>query len=263
MRSLPCLAAALLGACGGGGGGGGGGGDDENPGDAKRLDAAVDITELAGDFTCSGVAWPATSPDPLSIIGRVTDPVAMTNVGGAMVELHKTSDDALLVMGAAATNGIFAFNVATAGTAPAIYRKATLAGYLDGYTYDPYAPFDTSHSSRGIYTPTAASRDTFYAAAGIANDPARSTVLVEILDCIDLPVYGATVEAPGATRVIYLDDGGAPSGSATSTGSPGIAVVLGVPAGAIDITVHAGSVVFRARPVTARANAFVYSPRLP
>ncbi len=262
MRSLPYLAAALLGACGGGGGGGGGG-DDQGPADAKHLDAAVDITELSGDFTCSGVAWPTTAPDPLSVIGRVTDPVAMSNVGGALVELHRTSDDALLVMGAAATNGIFAFNVATAGTAPALYRKATLAGHLDGYTYDPYAPFDTSHSSRGIYTPTPASRDTYYAAAGIPNDPARSTVLVEIIDCIDLPVYGATVEAPGATRIIYLDDGGAPSGSATSTGSPGIAVVLGVPAGVIDITVHAGSVVYRVLPVTSRANAFVYSPRLP
>jgi len=259
MRSLPCL--ALLVACGGGGGGGGGG-DDQMPSDARRLDAAIDITELAGDFTCSGIAWPATAPDPLSIQGRVTDPVAMTNGGGATVEIHKTSDDSLLVMGAAATNGIFAFNLATAGVAPTIYRKATLAGHVDGYTYDPYAPFDGTHAGRGIFAPTTASRDTYYAAAGIANDPAKGTVLVEIFDCLDLQVYGATIEAPGAAKVIYLDDSGAPSASAMSTGSPGIAVVLGVPAGAIDITVHAGSVVYRAWPVTSRANAFVYSPRL-
>ncbi|MBL0217968.1 MAG: hypothetical protein IPQ07_29325 [Myxococcales bacterium] len=265
MRSLPCLGATLtfaIGACGGGGGGGGGG-DDVAPGDAKRLDAAVDITELSGDFTCMGTAWPTTAPDPLSVIGRVTDPVTMANGGGATVELHKASDDALIVMGAAATNGIFAFNLATAGVAPTIYRKATLAGSVDGYTYDPYAPFDGSHAGRGIYAPTPASRDSYYTAAGLANDPAKGTVLVEIFDCLDLQVYGATIEAPGAAKIIYVDDSGAPSGTATSTGSPGIAVVLGAPPGPIAITVHAGSVVFRAWPVTSRANAFVYSPRLP
>ncbi len=233
------------------------------PRDAKRLDAAVDVTERSGDFTCSGVAWPATAPDPLSVIGRVTDPVAMTDLGGAFVELRKSSDDALVVMGAAATNGIFAFNVVTTGTAPAFYRKATLADHVDGYTYDPYAPFDTAHSSRGIYAPTPMGRDRYYAAAGIANDPAKATVLVEVVDCLELPVAGATVEAPGAIRIVYLDDGGAPNGSATSTSSSGIAIVLGARAGALDVTVHAGSVVFRPVPVTARANAFVYSSRLP
>ena len=131
-------------------------------------------------------------PIPLSVIARVTDPVNGANVGGAAVEIHKPSDDALLVMGTAATNGIFALNVATAGVAPAIYRKATLAGRLDGYTYDPYPPFDTNHPNRDIYAPTAANRDTYYAAAGIASDPAKSTVLVEIFDCLDLQVYGAT-----------------------------------------------------------------------
>ncbi len=260
MRWLTAL--ALLAACGGGGGGGGGG-DDQPPGDAKHLDAAIDITELSGDFACNGVAWPTTAPDPLSLVGRVTDPVGMTNVGGAAVEIRKRSDDSVIVMGDAATNGIFAFNVATAGTAPALYRKATLAGRIDGYTYDPYPPYDTNHSTRGIYAPTAANRDSYYTAAGIASDPARSTVFVEIFDCLDLQVYGATIEAPGAAKIIYLDDNGAPTASQLSTGSPGVAVALNVPAGAVDITVHAGSVVYRAVPVTSRANTFIYAPRLP
>jgi hypothetical protein len=262
MRWLTAL--ALLVGCGGGGGSGDDvPGDDQPPGDAKHLDAAIDITELSGDFTCAGVAWPATAPDPLSLIARVKDPVGPVNVGGAAVEIHKRSDDSVLVMGTAAGNGIFALNVITAGTAPAIYRKATLAGRLDGYTYDPYPPFDTNHPQRDIYTPTAANRDTYYAAAGITSDPAKSTVLVEIYDCLDLQVYGATIEAPGAAKIIYLDDSGAPSASQFSTGSPGIAVALNVPAGAVDITVHAGSVVYRAVPVTSRANSFIYAPRLP
>ena len=192
---------ALVAACGGGGGASDDtSGDDQPPGDAKHLDAAIDITEYSGDFACNNVAWPATAPDPLSVIARVKDPVNGANVGGAAVEIHKPSDDALLVMGTAATNGIFALNVATAGVAPAIYRKATLAGRLDGYTYDPYPPFDTNHPNRDIYAPTAANRDTYYAAAGIASDPAKSTVLVEIFDCLDLQVYGATIEAPVPRR---------------------------------------------------------------
>lgn len=263
MRIASSLVLGALVGCGGGGGGGGGGGDDQGPGDGKKLDAAVDITELSGDFSCQGTAWPTTAPDPLSIIGRVTDPVAMANAGGAAVEVRKDTDDSLVVMGTAATNGIFAFNVATGGTAPPIYRKATLAGHVDGYTYDPYPPFDGSHSDHGIYVPTPANRDTFYAAAGLTNDAATGTVLVEIVDCLALPVYGATVEAPGAAKILYLDDGGAPSASAGATGSPGIAVLLGVTAGPLDVTVHAGSVVYRARAITSRANAFVYSPRWP
>ena len=227
------------------------------------MDASIDITELAGEFSCAGMAWPANAPDPLSFQGRVTDPIGMANVGGAAVEIHKISDDSLVVMGAAATNGIFAFNIPTAGAAPAVYRKATLAGRLDGYTYDPFPPFDGNHAARGIYAPTAANRDMYYAAAGMTADLAKGTVLVEVFDCIDLQVYGATVEAPTAGRVIYLDDGGAPSTTPTATGSPGIAVLLNVPVGALDATVHAGSVVYRARPVTVRANAFLYSPRLP
>jgi hypothetical protein len=258
IRALLVLVAAC-----GGGGGGGGGGDDGLPGDAKRLDAAVDVTELGGDFSCAGVAWPTTAPDPLSVTGRVTDPVAMTNAGGAAVEIHKASDDSVLAMGAAASNGIFAFNLATAGAAPTIYRKATLAGHVDGYTYDPFADYDGSQSGRGIYAPTPASRDTYYAAAGIANDPTKGTVLVEILDCTRLPVYGATVMAPGIAKAIYLDDGGAPSATATATGSPGVVVLLGVPPGPIDVTIHAGSVVFRTWPIKSTANAFGYSPRLP
>ena len=262
MRWLTAL--ALVAACGGGGGSGDDvPGDDQPPGDAKHLDAAIDITELSGDFACNNVAWPATAPDPLSLIARVKDPVSAATVGGATVEIHKRSDDSVLVMGTATTGGLYALNVATGAVAPAIYRKATLAGQLDGYTYDPFPPYDTNHSNRDIYAPTAANRNTYYAAAGITADPAKGTVLVEIFDCLDLQVYGATIDAPGAAKVIYLDDNGAPSAAQFSTGSPGVALALNVPVGAVDITVHAGSVVYRAVPVTSRANSFIYAPRLP
>ncbi len=266
MRTLPWLV-ILAWACAACGGGGGGGddvvGDDQPPGDAKGMDASVDITELIGDFNCVNTPWPTTASDPLSFQGRVTDPIGMANVGGATVEVRKTSDDTLVVMGAAATNGIFAFNVPTGGVAPSVYRKATAAGRLDGYTFDAYPPPDANHAGRGIYAPTAASRDMYYAAAGIAADPAKATVVLDVFDCIDLPIYGATVEAPAAGRVIYLDDGGLPSGTATATGSPATAILLNVPAGMLDATVHAGSVVYRARPIPIRANAFIYSPRSP
>jgi len=262
MRWLSGL--ALLAACGGGGSSGDdGGGDDQPPGDAKHLDAAVDVTELSGDFACNSVAWPTTSPDPLSLIARVKDPGSATNIGNAAVEIRKRADDALIVMGTATAGGLYALNVPTGGTALGIYRKATLAGRIDGYTYDPFPPYDTNHSNRDIFTPTAASRDVYYTAAGITADPAKSTILVEIFDCADLQVYGATIDAPGAAKVIYLGDDSVPSATQLATGSPGIAIALNVPPGAVDITVHAGSVVYRAVPVTSRANSFLYTPRLP
>lgn len=252
----------LLVACGGGSGSSSG--DDQSPTDAKHLDAAIDITELSGDFSCSATPWPTTAPDPLSLVARVKDPLDATNVGNANVEIRRRADDSLVVMGTSTSpQGIYAFNVATAGTPPVIYRKATISGRLDGYTYDPYPPFDTNHPQRHVYAPTPASRDALYAAAGVTPDPAKSTVMVEVFDCLDLQVYGATIDAPGAEKVVYLDDNGTPNSAQPSTGSPGIALVLNAPTGEATITVHAGSVVYRAVPVTNRANSFVYSPRLP
>lgn len=267
MRSSGPIAAVLgatvlaLVACGGGGGGGGG--DDVPPNDGKLPDSSHDGTELAGDFSCAGTAWPTTAPDPLSFTGRVTDPVTTNPAGPAAVELRRVADDGVLAMGTSTASGIFAFNVVTAGAAPKLYRKATLAGHVDGYTYDPFAVFDGNQSGRGIYAPVPASRDAYYQAAGLVADAAKGTVLVEILDCAGLAVAGATVDTGAAAGRVYLDDGGAPAAALAATSSVGTVVLLGVPAGALDVAVHAGSRTYRAWPISSRAGAFVYSPRLP
>lgn len=93
-------------------------------------------------------------------------------------------------------------------------------------------------------------------------DPKPATPAEVITDLA--PVEPSTaIDAPGAAKVVYLDDNGMPSATQLSTGSPGIALALNVPVGESSIAVQAGSVIYRAVPVTSRANTFVYSPRLP
>ncbi len=261
MRLPVCLLACAAVACGG---------DDAPPG--MTVDAppgtsdgpTADVPEVAGDFSCATTAWPTTAPDPLAVVGRVTDPVAMANVGNATVELRRKTDDMLLVSGGASGTGVFAFNLATGGTATAIVRKATLAGRLDAYTYDPFAVHDATTATRNILSVTATELDGWYQAAAVTRDAARGTLLVEVLDCAGIPVLGTTVTTTGAARALYFDDFMAPDAAATATSASGMVVLLNVPASmSADVTITAGSRTYRAWPVGSIAGAFTSSTRYP
>lgn len=231
--------------------------------DAPYVDAAIDVPPLFGDFTCAGMARPTTAPDPLAMTGRVRDPVTSANVGGGTVSIHRISDDGSIVSGLASGTGVYALNVTTGGTALGTYRKAVVASRLDAYAFDPFPVHSSDYASLPIYSITQAEADGYYQAAGVAADPARGTILVEVVDCVGAPVVGVTVSAAGAIRTLYLDGAGLPAPSATATDGLGQVLVLGAPAGNVDVTVNAGDVEYRAWPVKSVANSLTFSPRYP
>jgi len=225
---------------------------------------------ISGDFSCSGVPWPATAPDPLLITGGAKNG-AGTMLPGAAVEIHST-DGALL--GQATTSsgplmsekGMYAVNVATGGTAPSIYRKVSAAGFVDRYAFDAFPVFEKYPLVTALETQV--SSDALYQAAGITPDSTKGSLYVELYDCnvppnAASPGPGITIEGPPDAHVVYLDDAGQPHPSYEQTGAYAGAMIFGVTPGTVDITIHAGAVTYRPWPVQVFAGAWTTSIRHP
>jgi hypothetical protein len=222
------------------------------------------------DFSCVGTAWPTTAPEPVVFSGTTDDPL-MGVVPGVQVEVRATADDALLGMGTSRTTqggptqpvGLYAISVASGGTAPTVYRKGTVADHVEGYAYDPTPTFEAARIQVPAISP--ANFGSIYQAAGLTADPSLGTVEIYVRDCAGNNVVNATVEVPGAARVMYEDANTLTlvSPLTTYTGVHGTAFAVAVPPGPIDITVRAGELTYRAWPIKVVAGAFTASTRLP
>lgn len=273
MRRIAIAWAALAAACGGGGSSHPAA---DAPADTAPADAAVPSCVARGgepvacDFSCAGNAWPATAPDPLAFTGSVQDPLAGA-VGGAQVTVRAVAGDTVLGQamsassdGAAGLTGSYELSVATGGTAPVVYRTATLAGNVDGYELDPAPAFDAAHAAAQVPSLPGSALAQLYQMVHQTVDPARGTVIVYVRDCQGAPVANATVDAPGAAGVYYENASQIITpATTTATGIHGWAYVLGVPAGSADLAVHAGATTYRPWPVTVVAGAITSSPRVP
>jgi hypothetical protein len=233
--------------------------------DAPTVDAAPP------EFGCSGVAWPTTAPDPLALNGRVLSPASASPIGDVTVAMQRISDDSPVGSTISTNGGAFAgtysIAAATGGVALATYRKATSAGQVDAYAYDPFAVYNLTSGNLTVYSPTPAELDGYYTAGGVTNDPAKGTLQINVVDCSGVPLHDATVTVTGAARVLYLDDQGAVDMARTTTSKVGVAIVLGVTPGVVDVAIQDGTstpgVAFRAWPVTSFANSYTSSLRYP
>jgi hypothetical protein len=219
--------------------------------------------DVVCDFSCQATPRPTTAPDPLIVQGVVYPSGGGAFLAGAQVEAHSMVGDALLGSATSITGGTFEISVATGGVAPVLYRKATLAGYLDAYGVDAAPVSDQVLGMRGIGMSTPAELAAVYQRVGLTADPAAGTVVVPIVDCGGNPVRNAVVEAPTAVAVAYMGSDGLPDLQLTATGNVPNAVVFGAPAGELDITVRAGDVTYRPWPAKVVANAITGAMRLP
>jgi hypothetical protein len=118
---------------------------------------------------------------------------------------------------------------------------------------------------------TIADADAVHDEAGTVADPTRGAVAVELWDCgspdglgpAPMNVAGATVDAPPGATVIYAGATGLADADLTETSSRGLALLLNVEPGEVDVTVHAASVTYRARPVKVVAGALTWTLRHP
>jgi hypothetical protein len=245
--------------------------------DASNVDVAIPaptcINGSSGalppcDFSCVGTAWPTTAPDPVVFSGTTDDPL-MGVVPGVQVEVRATADDTLLGMGMSRTSvsgptqpvGYYAISVASGGTAPTVYRKGTVADHVDGYVYDPTPTFDATRVGLPAISPV--NFGSIYQVAGLTADPSLGTVQIYVRDCARNNVIDATVEVPGAVRVMYENTNTLVSPLTSRTGVHGTAFAVAVPAGPIDITVRAGDITYRPWPIKVVAGAYTATLRMP
>jgi hypothetical protein len=228
------------------------------------LPDALTVPPIPGDYSCITTPWPMTAPDPLKVAGVVI------GHNGVVVEVHAAASDALLAQATTAGNqtqtytGVYSVEIPTGGDAPIIYRKYTPIDQ-DIYVYDATAAFDPA-LVLGFYDQSSSTLASYASTFGVTIDPAKGSVVLFISDCKtsyvgdgDGSVAGATVDAPPGSRVIY----DASNPSATATTSFGSLLILNVPAGTLDLKIHAGPVTYRSWPVTVRANTWTYTERKP
>jgi len=213
------------------------------------LTACVDSAAPTNDFTCLG-HQPATAVAPASARGLVLDEIGGAAIANAGVEIHAMSDDALL--GNAETGSTGSYAIALAAVPP-IYRRVTADGFVDSFAYDP-APLTGSEVQAML---TRAETEQLYATVGLVPDPARGTLLVTVVDCNGETVRGATVTAPSAQRIVYLGDDTHFDPAATATSDDSTALVLGVPAGPVELEVKVGDLTYPAWPIASHAGALV------
>jgi hypothetical protein len=213
------------------------------------------------DWSCVGVAWPTTAPDPIALTGS-TQMSLFGAIGGATVTAYAVAGGTVLGTTTSSTvstnKGHYTISVATGGTAPLTYRKVTLSGYLDGYGYDSTPAFDSAHADQILRLWDSGSINSVYQSFGEPYDANLGTLRIQAHDC----AYNAVdnvVATTSSTALIGYDPND-PTATATKFGT---IWVLRAPVGDIDVDLQVGSISYRAWQLRAYADAVTGIDRYP
>ncbi len=244
-----CSLLALAAACGDDDGGGGGG-DGDLADAAANVDAAGqpdgggggEADAMPPNLDCAGNALPAEAPPTVTLSGGVFSidiPPSQDPVEGAIVELHRASNDRLLddnAPGGTPVDGTYSLTGRTRGTPLEAYLRAEAEGLVTTRLYPPIPVFtDVPMVPLPMFTPIVVSF------LSPDQEPENGIVVVIVLDCAGQPIAGATVTStPESGDVIYADDTGVPDQDATSTGAQGLAFLINVPAGPVTVDATSG-----------------------
>lgn len=239
---------------------------------ANVPDAAIDAPPLPpGNFECVDTPWTEHAKDPLAVSGVLGNWNSQL-LGGATVEIYDGDTNALITQTTTQTGvlnaGKWVASIPTGGNARKIYRRLSAATNLDTYAYDAFPQFHEWGWGTSVVDPIRV--DSWYQLAGMAPDPGKGIMYVEVWDC-GLPaspqitgIVGATIEAPEGSRVMYWNAAGDPDPTLTATVAPYFgALIVGVTPGPTDVRVQAGPLTYRSWPVGVHANAMTLSPRHP
>jgi hypothetical protein len=192
-------------------------------GDAPSRDAPP-----AADLACLGQAPPSTAPDPLALDGKVfgVDHYALSPFAGAVVTLHRRSDDAVLVTSLpSGTDGTYELAAATGGDALDAYFTITATGMLP-VRVDPGDPLTTGYYALAV---VAASDEVarWYADAGAAYSSDARTLISVAVDCDEAAIDGATIAIAPSAQVTYYDSAASRWNPAATSSTNGFALVTG------------------------------------
>lgn len=85
--------------------------------------------------------------------------------------------------------------------------------------------------------------------------PGTGAIFINVNDCNDVPVIGATLTTNPPSRVFYFNNK-IPSNMPTSTTPGGVTMIADLPPGLVTATVTAGDVVYRSQTYRVEADAF-------
>jgi hypothetical protein len=262
MRALASISISItfaVAACGGSSNNGTDAGPPDGAG--AGIDAPVDAPP-GGPFDCAGQPLPTTAPASITVTGS-TQSITLGGraaVSGTMVTAYKNGSGTALGSATSDTQGAYSLNLSTGGTPIDGYLlghrgTAGSINYIDTYLYPP-APLATSTDKGSILLLSSGNSGTFstlQSFAGVTQNAGSGFIAVIVADCNNNPLAGATVTTTPMGTVKY-NSGGIPSGSATMTGSDGLAYVFNTVAGTVNVQATSGAHTLRAHDVNARAD---------
>jgi hypothetical protein len=214
-----------------------------------------------GPYRCLGQPLPTTAAATITVSGTITHSVLTPAPdSGSKIRAFKTGTATALDSTTTPANGAYTITLTTGGIPLDGYIQVTQSGYLDTYGYPP-APLATS-AQQSVLLLTSSEFNTLSGLAGATHTAGKSSIAVIVQNCDGTPVAGATVSStPGGT--VRYNSGGGPSSSATSTAGDGIAYILNVTAGDVQVSASAAGNTLRAHTVNARADALIITAVTP
>src|SRR5262245_44760042 len=185
----------------------------------------------AAGFECVGAALPTTAPALIpvdgQILGNALNPGPISN---AIVTAFRVGMAESLAVDTSNTPGFYAVSISTGGTPVNGYLRATHSGQVDTYAY-PSRPL-AGPLTTNVLMPTQNELDFLAVAVGVTQSASNGFIGVVVKNCNGDEVEGATVSiTPAGTSTVRYNAAGAPSQTAVSTSTDGVAYVFNVPAG--------------------------------
>ena len=204
-------------------------------------------------FECLGQALPTTAPALIAVSGQVRQNAILPNaLRGAYVFAFRTGDTTTLAADTSDTPGAYSLSITTGATPVNGYIRATDSAHITTYAY-PAVPL-AANATENILMVTTTEFSFLAAAAGITPVAGDGFIGLVVTNCAGAPLAGATVSSNPAGQVRY-NAIGAPSSTATSTASDGVAYIANVAAGNVTVQATASGHTLRQHVVNARANA--------
>jgi hypothetical protein len=216
---------------------GDGGGDiDANAGGdgSAAIDGPPSDTPTTGPFRCMGHPFPTTSVKPLiTLSGMVASPIGGGNKPNVPVVGVRDPSAQQFFATNTDPNGAFSAGAPIGNTPLDGHYDVGTAAQGMTYFYPP-RPFDDDFSV-GLSLMSPSEIQQLYSLFGVAFDPQRGSMFIQIVDCDYKPVMGASLTISPAGSVYYLING-TPSQTAASTDASGAVIVMNQPAGIVMIS---------------------------
>jgi hypothetical protein len=204
-------------------------------------------------FECLGQALPTTAPPLVNVTGQVKkSPLSPTPLAGAYVFAFRTGDTTTLAADTSNTPGFYSLSITSGGMPVNGYVRVTDSAHITTYAY-PAVPL-AGDAPENVLMITSPEFSFLAAAAGVTPVAGKGFIGMIVKNCAGTPIAGATVTSSPAGTVRY-NAGGAPSSTAMSTASDGVAYIANVTAGNVTVQATASGHTLRQHIVNARADA--------